>query len=371
MENRSNKPQFVPGLELAEGFYRDEVEPVIRVNFSDLKYSAALIGSGSEVLGFDSEMSTDHHWGPRVMLFLLPDDYESRREFIRSVLSKELPVKYKGYPTNFSEPDPEDNGVQTMQPIKTGPVNHRVEIFTIQGFFYQYLNIDIEKSLDTIDWLTLPQQKLRSIIAGRVFRDDIGLQEVRERFSWYPHDVWLYILASAWKRLGQEEHLMGRAGLAGDEIGSAIIGSRLARDIMRLVFLMEKEYQPYAKWFGTAFSKLKYAGKLEQPITGVIHACSWQEREEHLCVACQVLTEIYNIMEITEPITARVTHFWDRPFRIIQAEKIAAAIVGKIRDPQVIPIARRVLIGNVDLFSDNTDLLENLSLRPVLRHVYE
>ena len=66
-----------------------------------------------------------------------------------------------------------------------------------------------------------------------------------DRFKYYPRDVWLYLMASGWNRIGQEEHLMGRAGLAGDEIGSALIGSRLVRDLMRLCFLMEQQYAPY------------------------------------------------------------------------------------------------------------------------------
>jgi hypothetical protein len=35
-------------------------------------HAAALLDSGSEVLGFDDAMSTDHHWGPRVLLLLEP-----------------------------------------------------------------------------------------------------------------------------------------------------------------------------------------------------------------------------------------------------------------------------------------------------------
>ena len=53
--------------------------------------------------------------------------------------------------------------------------------------------------------------------------------------------------------------MMGWAGFVGDEIGSALMGSRLVRDIMRLAFLMEREYIPYAKWFGTAFTQLNSA----------------------------------------------------------------------------------------------------------------
>ena len=56
-------PEFIPGLELAKLFFHEAVEPVLDSDFPALKYSAALIGPGSEVLGFDTSMSRDHHWG--------------------------------------------------------------------------------------------------------------------------------------------------------------------------------------------------------------------------------------------------------------------------------------------------------------------
>lgn len=33
----------------------------LETNFDGLEYTTALIGQGSEVLGFDDEMSSDHH----------------------------------------------------------------------------------------------------------------------------------------------------------------------------------------------------------------------------------------------------------------------------------------------------------------------
>jgi len=46
-------PHFIPGVELNELFYREVVAPIIASEFPNLRHSAALIGHGSDVLGFD------------------------------------------------------------------------------------------------------------------------------------------------------------------------------------------------------------------------------------------------------------------------------------------------------------------------------
>ncbi len=58
----------VSGLELSRQFYSEAVRPILDARFSSLPHSAALLGRGSEVLGYDDEMSTDHDWKPRPAL---------------------------------------------------------------------------------------------------------------------------------------------------------------------------------------------------------------------------------------------------------------------------------------------------------------
>jgi hypothetical protein len=371
MKNESEKPPFIPGLKLAQGFYKEVVQPILDVDFAGIKYSAALMGQGSEVLGFDTEMSTDHHWGPRVMLFLTPEDFLKQKDKIRAVLSQKLPHTYLGYSTNFSEPDPNDNGVQLLRPGDTGPVNHRVETFTIGGFFSDYLSIDITQKLTPADWLTLPQQKLRSIVAGKVFHDGVGLEKVQQRFAWYPPDVWLFVLAGLWARIGQEEHLTGRAGEAGDEAGSSVIASRIVRDIMRLALLMEKQYPPYPKWLGTAFNQLKSAATLRPVLERVLHGESWQERDKHLAAAYSIIAEMHNALGVTAPLPATPQLFHQRPFHIIDGGKFAAALLERITAPWLTPAMRRSPIGSIDIFTDNSDMLEDPAFRLAIRHLYE
>lgn len=53
-------PDFIPGLQLSEAFYREAVRPILDAAFPGLVYAAALIGNGSDVLGYDTPRSTDH-----------------------------------------------------------------------------------------------------------------------------------------------------------------------------------------------------------------------------------------------------------------------------------------------------------------------
>jgi hypothetical protein len=53
--------RFIPGLKLSEAFYRKAVRPIPHRQRPRLKHSAALIGYGSDVLGFDTPMSTEWH----------------------------------------------------------------------------------------------------------------------------------------------------------------------------------------------------------------------------------------------------------------------------------------------------------------------
>jgi hypothetical protein len=363
---------FIPGLELSRLFYLGAVKPLLERKAPSLQYSAALVGSGSEVLGFDTEMSTDHHWGPRLMLFLKEDDQRFYYKAIDETLRKQLPPRFHGYSTNFTSPDPADHNVQLLCDIDSGPINHRVEILTIREFFLDYLNFDIEQSIEAADWLTFTEQKLLEVTAGAVYHDGIGLEAVRERFSYYPHDVWLYLLTSGWTRIAQEEHLMGRAGIVEDEIGSAIIGSRLVRDLMRLCFLMERRYAPYAKWFGKAFYKLKCANELEPILRSVLLAESWPQRERSLAAAYEYVAAMHNKLGITEPLPTSVSRFYGRPFLVIHlGGRFADAIRASITDPAVKKIAGGKLIGSIDQFSDSTDILSDPQWRTTLRRLYE
>ncbi len=363
---------FIPGLELSRLFYLEAVKPILDTDFPDLRYGAALTGSGSEILGFDDEMSTDHYWGARLMLFLDEDDLNVYRDAIHETLQHKLPYEIHGHSTNFVLYSEEDKSLLPTE-IKSGLVNHRVEILTTRGFLSDYFGFDIKNSITPADWLTFPEQKLRTVGAGgAVYHDEIGLRETLKRFSYYPQDIWLYLLAACWNRIGQEEHLMGRAGMVGDEIGSTIIAARLVRDLMRLCFLIEKQFAPYPKWFGRAFSKLECAKDLSPIFKEVLAEEEWRKREKFLAEAYEYVAAMHNRLKITEPLAEKADFFFGRPFLVIhQHGNFSAEICKRITDPSVKRIAEKSLIGSIDQISDNTDVLSDSQWRGILRKLYE
>ncbi|MBS4177654.1 DUF4037 domain-containing protein [Lederbergia citrea] len=324
---------FIKGIELSRRFYYEIIEQVISSNFPKLQYTSALIGPGSEVLGFDTEMSTDHDWGPRLFLFLQKNDMNLVND-IYQVLQKNIPVQFYGYTVDLK---------QTV-------------ITSLEQFIKRSLAIDIHKDIQLIDWLTFPSQVLAEIVGGEVFCDDTGqLTKLRKQLNYYPYDIWLFQMASIWNRIGQEEHLVLRSGYMGDELGSSIIGSRIVRDIMNLCFLMERQYAPYPKWFGTAFKGLKCADELLPMLTNAQSARTWREREDALCKVYEFIASKHNQLGITENMTNQVTFFYDRPFKVIQGGMFADVIARKITDSAIRKLSQKRLIGAIDQVTDNTD----------------
>lgn len=361
-------PSFLPGLELNRRFFPEAVRPLLARAYPGLVYSAALIGYGSDVLGFDTAQSTDHNWGPRLQLFLAQDDHARLHAPVHQALSEQLPLTFLGYPVNFSEPDYSDAGTQRMEAADSGPVRHLVEIETVDSYFRRYLGVAANTDLGILDWLVLPQQQLLEITAGDVFHDGLGtLKPARARFAWYPQDVWLYRMAACWARIAQEEPFVGRAGQVGDDLSSRLVAARLVRDGMLLAFLQERRYAPYSKWLGTAFSRLSCAAQLRPLWTAALAAPDWRQREQALTSAGEILGAMHNDLGVTPPVDPASRPFFGRPFQVLFADRFAVALRNAIQDEMLRDLPA---IGGVDQFVDCTDLTEEPALAARLRPVY-
>ncbi len=359
-------PPFVPGLDLCESLFRNAVEPIMAAHFPSLSYAAGHLGRGSDVVGFDTPQSRDHDWGPKATLFVAESDYSSHHERILSTMAAELPTQIDGYATHFNTPDV-DGGTLAVTP--TALVHHGVTVTTVKRFSHSYLGVDATDALPDHVWLRIPSQRLRTIRAGRVFADFRGeLRAFCERLRWYPHHVWLYRMASAWRRVDQEEPFMARCGDVGDDLGSRLVAARQMTELMRLAFLLEREYAPYMKWFGSAFARLRLARVLGPLFHEGLVAVDWRGRESALNQAYVVLGEAHNALGVTAPVDVKLSHFHTRPYLVPHSGRFVDALEA-VRPPDAVH-GWPEYVGGVDQFVDSTDVLDRVERMHAIGSVF-
>jgi hypothetical protein len=257
------------------------------------------------------------------MLFLAPEDLVLKPR-LDSFFAERLPPQFLGWSTHWGPPD--DIGVRLLVPATPGqPIAHRVEVHGLDPWLAGYLGIAPRQPLTAADWLVPTEQQLRTIRYGRVFRDDLGLKAVRDALAWYPEPVWREKMAVLWDAIGQEEPFIGRCADVGDDRGSRLVAARLVEHALHLAFLQEREYAPYSKWFGTAFTRLTGAAELG-PLADAVAAAAGKTREAAFNRLGEALVRRHNALGLTAPLPTVATPFWGRPYRVIHGDRVAKAL---------------------------------------------
>ncbi|GCE29310.1 hypothetical protein KDA_47940 [Dictyobacter alpinus] len=88
----------------------------------------------------------------------------------------------------------------------------------------------------------------------------------------------------------------------------------------------------------------------------VQQASTWKERTKALARSYEVLARIQNALQVSRTLPTTVSLFYDRPFPVIHGEVFTRALIEQITDPAVRHIAAQGLIGNINQWSDNTDM---------------
>src|SRR4051794_13885989 len=326
-------PAFIPGLELAGAYYREVVGPLV----GDVRHAAALIGTGSDALGFDTERSTDHGWGPRLQVFVEEADVAA----VAGAIDAGLPGTVRGWPVRY--------GWDSVL------VQHHVTVTTPAEWLVAHLGVDATRPLPTADWLVTPQQLLLGVVAGAVFRDDAGeLARVREALAWYPDPVWRWLLGCQWRRLAQEEPFVQRTVEVGDELGSRVIAARLVRDVMRLALLIARRYAPYSKWLGTAFARLDHPDGLDRFLADALRASGFEAREAALGMAYEAVARRFNELGLVDRVAPERRQSHTRPARVLIASRFAAPVRASVPDRALGALPP---IGGIDHVADTSDAL--------------
>lgn len=321
------------GIELARSWYTDRVAPALH----GIPHAAALLGDGSEVLGFDDEVSTDHDFGSRVQIFV-PEATIDRVERATSGLE--------------------------------GHGGHAgVETTTVERFFTERLGLDPGEGVTPRQWLALPTQRLAGLTAGAVFHDpEHELGRRRAVLTWYPDDVWRLALAAAWLRVSQHQAFVGRTGARGDDLGSRLVTARLVREHVRIAFLLERVWAPYDKWLGTAFARLPLEADVGPLLAAALAADTWRDREAALVAAGSQLLAATNRTGLAAAVDPSPRPYFTRDIRVVDADAAVVALVRSITSPDVRELvdglqrgtgeaaAMPSIPGTIDQISDNVDV---------------
>jgi len=233
------------GLELSKAFYEQFGAPMLHEQFPDEeKYIAVgLLGSGSECLGFDDEISQDHDFEPGFCLLLPGEDVIDRRTaFQLERAYAKLPKEFMGFRRSALAP--------------VGGARHGV--LRTSEFFTE--KVGAPDGVLTVDqWLKLPQQALLEATGGAIFRDDLGaVTAIRAALSAMPEDV-------RRKRLGGQLLLMAQSGQYnylrclkhGEPAAAQLAVNEFVKSCIETVFLLNRAYAPYYKWSFRAMRRLK------------------------------------------------------------------------------------------------------------------
>ncbi len=245
------------GLEISRAFYNEYGKEMLEREFPDYcsRIAVGLVGEGSECLGFDDEVSTDHDFEPSFCLFITREDYEK--------IGFKLERAYAKLPKEFM-------GLKRSLLSAVGGSRHGVIV--IEDFYKKFLGV--ESIPDDITWWLYPSSSsLLNACNGEVFCDDLGVfSKTRERLLvGFPDDV-------RRKKLAMHAIFMAQAGqynferlVARGEYGAGQLAIfEFVKHAISSIYLLNNKYEPFYKWAFRGMRDLAILSELEVPLDGLI-----------------------------------------------------------------------------------------------------
>jgi len=235
------------GLEISRAYYEEYGKGMLSEQFPQLLpfLAVGLAGSGSECFGYDDEVSRDHDFEPGFCIFLPGEDVVSRRDaFLLERAYAALPKEFMGLKRSL------------MSPVG----GERRGVLRTEEFFLEKTGVP-GKTLTHEQWLSVPEYALAEAVNGEIFFDHFGeVTQRRQALAHYPEDV-------RRKKLAGHLLLMAQAGQYnymrcirhGEGAAAQLAIGEFVRSAVSVIFLLNRQYQPYYKW---SFRALRALPKL-------------------------------------------------------------------------------------------------------------
>ncbi len=242
------------GLELSEKYYNEVGKKMLEEQFPGVldQIAAGLVGRGSECFGFDDEISKDHDFGPSFCIWLPKDTYQKYGAKMQAAYDA-LPQEFMGFPGRETEEQGQG----------------RVGVLCIEDFYYGLLGRETVP-VTNAEWLALSDENLAVVTNGKVFEDRLG-QFTRMRdglLKYYPEDIRLKrIVACMGKAAQSGQYNYARAMKRGERIAAELALAEFIREIMHLVYLLNKRYAPFYKWLHRGMKELETCAEIGDMIS--------------------------------------------------------------------------------------------------------
>lgn len=271
------------GIELSKAYFEAFGKEMLETQFDDVLplLAIGLVGSGSECYGYDDEISQDHDFEPGFCIFL-PDEslVDRKTEFLLERAYARLPKEFMG-----------------MTRSALNPVGgNRHGVIRMGDFFLQKVGSP-DGRLSLEQWFSVPEHGLLEATNGEVFCDEAGqFSEIRERLAYFPDEVRLKKLAGHLLLMGQAgQYNYNRCIARGETAAAQIAIFEFAKSAVHCIYLLNKAYMPYYKWWFKGIERFSVLGGLAEDLEHLISSGNTEkevkEKSDNIERICAAVSE--------------------------------------------------------------------------------
>ena len=276
IDYKNSNSKRLTGLERAEIVAKYTSE-FIKAKYPDLysRICLALVGVGSECLGFDDEISEDHDFSSRCQLFLDDSDYKT----YKSDLESSLKIFCKN-----------------LESLTSNLKDVNIEIMPISNFYKYYTLFENGPKTES-EYRKVPMDLLCVATNGKVFLDNLGkFSEIRNRLlNFYPEDIRLKKIAFQLNKMAQSgQYNYSRMIKRGDTVAANIAQGEFVKHYLEFVHLLNKKYMPFYKWSYRSACSLEILGNFTQRNLKKLSEASIYEKESLIEEICLTVVNTLN-----------------------------------------------------------------------------
>ena len=251
-------------MEIARSFFAEWGLPFVEAEWPEIatRLAAGRL-SGSDVISGDDAISRNHNWGPQFTIFLSAADFATHGATLAESMNAAAPKEWKGYRV-------------------AGGGDKNVLVESISAYFGK-IGLSSPPRLPR-EWpVGNFESHLYFIRHGAVWIDRSGeLSHWRSVLHQYPEQIHYARLAEECFRVWHhgEYNFVQRIARRKDTLARTIGLGEFTAGLMRMVFLLNRDYAPYWKWLGHQFRRLPEAAGYLPELEQLSVSSNWDEQVE-------------------------------------------------------------------------------------------